>query len=197
MTRTSCLATLSFAAVLLALTAYGCSDPVDTLSPGEGVGSGSGGSSGSGAGGLYGGNSGNQKGSGGQYGTIGGSGSHDAGVPGGPVGGGNMGGGNMGGGGGRRPDGGAFDARERPDARGRFDLRPRRDAEPADAQAEDGGSIPMCSEGARCVPGTRPVTCSEACMVRMEAGERTCECVRPGIVICGACRRAPDGGAMP
>jgi len=193
MTRTSCLATLSSAAVLLALTAYGCGDPVDTIPAGEGTGSGSGGDSGSGTGGLYGGSSGTQRGTGGQYGTIGGGGGHDGGSSGGPVGGGNVGGG----GGRRRPDGGAFDARERPDARERFEVRPRRDAQSADAAAEDGGSIPMCRAGARCEPSTPPVTCSEPCMIRMETGERTCECVRPGIVVCGVCRRAPDGGAAP
>jgi hypothetical protein len=197
MTRTSCLSTISCAALLLAITGYGCGGASDSL-PGAGTGgktgnpgsggsiSGTGGIFGGGTGGIFGG-TGGESGSGGTVGGSGGSsGRPDAAAD-----------------GFQRPDGRA-DGFQRPDGQQRPDAVARdvvaRDVVARDlftrpeVAAADGG-IPMCRANARCTVGNPPATCMEPCMIGTAAGERACTCVRPGIVACGLCRRAADGGA--
>jgi hypothetical protein len=209
MTRTSCLSTISCAALLLAITGYGCGGASDSL-PGAGTGGktgnpgsggsisgGTGGIFGGGTGGIFGGGSGGESGSGGTVGGSGGSsGRPDAAAD-----------------GFQRPDGRA-DGFQRPDGQQRPDAVARdvvaRDVVARDVVARDlftrdlftrpevaaaDGGIPMCVANARCTVGNPPATCMEPCMIGTAAGERACACVRPGIVACGQCRRAADGGA--
>jgi hypothetical protein len=180
MTRSSSFVMLSCAAALLIVAAHGCGGAGDTIPNGnEDSGAGTGGRIGSG--GTYGGGSG---------GARAGTGGHDG------TGGNIVGSGGAAGTGGRQGgnDGGA------PDVRRRFDGRPgrdliARDAEPADGPEGDGG-IGMCVAGTRCQPGMPAPTCTAMCRAGGQTGEHTCQCVRPGIVICGQCRRGPrDGGA--
>lgn len=201
MTRTACLSTISCAALLLAITGYGCGGASDSL-PGAGTGgktgnTGSGGSFGGGTGGIFGGGTGgaDNPGSGGAIGggSGGQTGERDASADG------QRPDGRQRPDGINRPDAAAMDAFQRPDGRMRPDAIARdivaRDLFTRPEVAGADGGIPMCRANARCTVGNPPATCMEPCMIGTAAGERACTCVRPGIVTCGQCRRAADGGA--
>jgi hypothetical protein len=170
MTRTTCFSTLSCAALLAALAAYGCgsSSPVDTGTGGKAGGTGGTPVTGGTGGAVVTGGTGGSVVTGGQGGAIvtGGQGGMQGGRPDAGVG---------------RPDAGVG----RPDAGvGRPDAAP-----PADA------GVNMCVANSACTMG---FTCTATCMVGANAGTRACTCPANGRLNCpGACRLDDAGVVVP
>jgi hypothetical protein len=195
MTRTTCFSAVSFAALVAALTTYGCGSSSTGTTSGTGGATTIGGSGGSAAGqggAIGGGVAGAFGGLGGAPGGDGGA-TGEAGAPGGD--GGATGGGTAGATG--NTDGGRM-----VDARPPVDGRPVVDAGPAvDARPGMDAGPAMCVANAMCMQG---FTCREACMVGAGAnamqGTRACTCRANGTLNCpagaGTCMIA-DAGVTP